>query len=582
VSRRVLLAAALLLAFAGTARAQQISIDRGLRAAGLWCFPLVTDAKTYVYLPASAHLAEDDAGKPQFSFVRYVVNAPASAGAEGGATITEAGGGGILHFLVLYETPQAAVDAAQAELRRILDNDEVRLRGPVVFQDGRYALVSSILNPAGGPPEKALLAAGRAPVLEGNRLALSFDLDPRQASLLLESFRMATPDVSLVFDMTFAGLTDAYDAQLTVDWSEVRQSAAFGAGGSIYFVSADVDTMFDDLRKNNAIKLRSSGSDSSMEALLETVYGKLLDLLFRTVEPDRIPEDQRGGLADALSAIIDPKSGPLSARRTTGFGAYVGYQLKDLKSSGVTVLDFNHRSSAERHSFIAFNIGDLHKRYGNNPEYFRPVNLSDPTFQQREVVVGVDGSLIADFGRYVNSVTVTLRKQHPSGRTTVRELVVDPAILARPQPDLRLVYGWDGDDDRLAWLRYEYRAAWSFKGGGSYQTGWTPAEAPMIELFAPFERRTVQVVGDRDTLLKKGVRAVVVQVEHPFFGGVRRQQMLIKTDRPLEEPEVEITLPANQFEYDYTITWQLDGGRRLTSRGKDGSGLVFIDEPPGV
>src|SRR6185295_15800167 len=152
-----------------------------------------------------------------------------------------------------------------------------------------------------------------------------------------------------------------------------------------------------------------------------------------------------------------------------------------------------------RHSFVAFNVGDLHQRYGTNPAYFRAVNLGDPTFQQREVTVGVDGALLADFGRYVNSVTVTLRKQHPSGKTTVRELVVDPGAFSRPQSDLRMVYGWDGDDDRLAWLRYEYRAVWSFKGGGSFQTGWTAAETPMIELFAPFERRTVHVVGDRDT-----------------------------------------------------------------------------------
>ena len=70
-----------------------------------------------------------------------------------------------------------------------------------------------------------------------------------QATLLLESFKMATPDVSIVFDMTFAGLTEAYQAHLTVDWSEVRESEAFSAGASIYFVSADVEKVFDDLRR---------------------------------------------------------------------------------------------------------------------------------------------------------------------------------------------------------------------------------------------------------------------------------------------------------------------------------------------
>ena len=47
--------------------------------------------------------------------------------------------------------------------------------------------------------------------------------------------QMRTPDISIVFDMTFTGLTEAYDADLTIDWAEVRKSQAFGAGGSVYF-----------------------------------------------------------------------------------------------------------------------------------------------------------------------------------------------------------------------------------------------------------------------------------------------------------------------------------------------------------
>ena len=67
--------------------------------------------------------------------------------------------------------------------------------------------------------KRHLLATGVAPVLEGNRIALSFDLDPAKATLLLKSFNMPTPDISLVFDMTFEGLNAAYDAELLIDWS---------------------------------------------------------------------------------------------------------------------------------------------------------------------------------------------------------------------------------------------------------------------------------------------------------------------------------------------------------------------------
>jgi hypothetical protein len=77
------------------------------------------------------------------------------------------------------------------------------------------------------------------------------------------------------------------------------------------------------------------------------------------------------------------------------------------------------------------------------------------------------------------------------------------------------------------------------------------------------------------------VRAVVVEVSYPFFGERRTQTVLVRPDQEAgEEPRLEITLPLGQQEYGYAITWQLDGGRRLTAKGMDSSGIVFVDEVP--
>jgi hypothetical protein len=161
----------------------------------------------------------------------------------------------------------------------------------------------------------------------------------------------------------------------------------------------------------------------------------------------------------------------------------------------------------------------------------------------------------------------------------VCELVLDREKLNGPAKLLRLIYGWDHDDDRLAWLNYDYRTRWSFKGGGTYQTPWTTTDAPMIDLFAPYLRHTVQIAGNYDTLKSKGVRAVIVQLEYSFFGERRRSQpIVIRPDRAVEEQKVEITLPQNHFDTDYTITWQFNDGRSVTTRGRDVSGLIFIDE----
>ena len=252
-----------------------------------------------------------------------------------------------------------------------------------------------------------------------------------------------------------------------------------------------------------------------------------------------------------------------------------------MRSSGVTTLNFNHRATVDRHSFITFNIGDLYTKYGKDTAFFRDVSLEDPTFRQREVQIGLDGALLPEFERYINGVTLTLRKQHENGQQTLRELVLDRQTVAKGLTGLRMVYGWNGDDDREAWLQYDYRTRWSFKGGGAYESGWTRASGPMIDLFTPYERHSVQIIGDREVLKKRQVRAVVVDVEYPFFGDRRRQSVVVRLDATGEDPRIDITLPLGQQEYDFVITWQLEGNRRLSSRGKDRSGLVFIDEVPG-
>ena len=80
-----------------------------------------------------------------------------------------------------------------------------------------------------------------------------------------------------------------------------------------------------------------------------------------------------------------------------------------------------------------------------------------------------------------------------------------------------MVYGYSGDNDRLAWLKYDYRTRWSFKGGGTYETDWTEADAPMIDVFAPYERRTVQLLGSAEALRARGEAGLLTHAEMSRF-----------------------------------------------------------------
>lgn len=567
-----------LILHANRAASQQIAIDRGIRAEDLWCFPLITDSTQYLYLPDRSMLGLDEKKQPQFSFIRYVT--PSATAATDGSSIVKAGGGGVLHFLVLYDTDEKKVAKAQERLREQMNNDEIKLRGPVVFKEGRYALVSSVINSETGNAEKKLMAIGAAPVLQGSRIALSFELDPERSTLLFESFKTTTPDVSIVFDMTFSGIMDAYNAKMTVDWAEVQKNEKIGGGANVYFVSAELEKIYEELRRTSAIKLEATGQDDKMQQIVDEAYAKVTDMMFRRAEPEQLPSAEQNGLSGLLGSLIgNSGNGAASSGRTFGFGAHFAYKRKDVKLSGFSVLNFNSRTATDRHHYITFNIGDFYKKYGSDENYFRTVSLYNPEFEMRQVHVGVDGQLLPEFDKMINSITVTLRKKHQNGSQTLREVTILKSSLS-DNKNLMMSYGSVGDLNRQDWLNYEYKAQYNFLGGKTYQTDWKEQNNSMINLFVPYVRKIVKVEADKDVLKTANVRAISVRITYPFLGEQKTLDLTVKPDDDLSQKYFDVTLPAGQYEYDYSIKWRLKDNTEKVFTGKNDTELLFIDAIP--
>lgn len=558
--------------------AQPVSVDRGVQAEGLWCFPLVNDSLTWLYLPDEGMLAMDDQKRPQFSLIRYV-DVQENPDADATNSISKAAGGALVHFLVTYGTDEKKIERAHDKLTSIFSNSRIKLKGPVIFQEGRYTLVSSILNPDTNEPEKKVLAVGSAPVLQGSRIALSFELDPIRSKLFLESLQMPTPDVSIVFDMTFTGLTDAYRAKITVNWAEMEKGNYLHTGGSLYFLSGEIEKAFEEMRRDGAVKIETEGEDDRMQQIVDAAYAKIVDMLFRKVEPAQEPAEQQDPITALLGDLFGGGKGAGGTGKLYGFSAFAVYKKKNISHSGTAELNFNSRSTVNRHYFITFNIGGFYKTYGENPDYIRTVSLSDPDFQQRDISVGVDGFLLPEFDKFINGVTVTLRKNHQGGSTTIRELKILKGTLDNGKP-LVMSYGSFGDTDRLAWLNYEYRAQFIFLGGRSWETGWRKQNAAMINLQTPYERRVVRLEADPDTLKAKNVRATTVKVEYPFFDGMKSMEKTVFPADDLSKMQFDLLLPEGQYAYKYTLRWRLKDGTEKVVKGETEMGILFIDAVP--
>lgn len=554
----------------------QLMLGAGQRVAGLQVYPTLTNPQEYRYLPSHARLATRENGEPIFSFVFYVSDSAENEveASSQVSSITEADGGAILHFQIEYNTDNEQIEDAQEALRQRMGDDELVIVGPVVFKDGKYSVISSVLNNE-GVRKTELLAQRSAPLLQGNRTALSFDLEPELANILLATFKTATPDISITFDMEFSGLTPAYNADMLIDWAKTQESIEGGAGVKIYVVSLEAEAAIEKAFQDGAIQLQVNGDDVAMESLLELAYSKAMDILYAPIEVAEVPDDQQGDLIGALVGLIDD-----SAESVLPVGVSGAFKYKSLRSEGQTRLNFNKRTNTQQHAMLTTNLGGLYHQYGNDPDFFRVESTRDRDFDKRQVYVLVDGALAPDIGHFVNAIEITLNKQHRNGEQTLRELVVNAASPDARQTLGPMTYNNINDGDSLDWLDYQYKTAWSFVGGGRFESDWQTSDAATINLSAAYHRLPVHIESNQQTLIDLGVRSVVVQVSTDFFGRTITERRSIRVPTETVAEPISLVLPAGEYEYRYVITWVFNNRERRTLSGIDDLGFIFLDEVP--
>ncbi len=260
--------------------AQQIIIDKPVKAGELTLFPGMEDPNSYYYLPDKLRLATDASGKPQFSFLRYVQNIRSGPDEEA----REGTGGGIVHAVVeLSVTPEQIAEARSA-LRSI--NGDGVIKGPVIYSSGTMTIVSSFTNTAGDLTEQ-VVGIGRAPLVDGQKAAVSMELTKKGAKILWESFQTPTPDMSFSLEMELEGYRAPKKAIIEANFEKIYSHHGFQLGasgnyGNIVF-GGEIDLAFDELRNDGAIKITNMGADEDMEKLIETAYNKLTTMMFQPI-----------------------------------------------------------------------------------------------------------------------------------------------------------------------------------------------------------------------------------------------------------------------------------------------------------
>lgn len=645
------------------ALAQQILLDQPLRAGELILFPDLNDPNVYYYVSDKPHLATGANGTPEFSFLRYVENVRSGADQP---DVREGEGGGIVHALVaLAVTPEQLRDA-QRELRRL--KPEAKIQGPVLFKSGRFGLVTSFKDPS-GKLSTQVVGLGSAPILDGEKAAVSIQLTKLGAKVLWESFNTPTPDISFSFEMNMTGFRSPKRALIEANFDQIYEHQAFAVGLASTYLAAEIKGAFDDLQRSGAIKVTQVGSDEKMENLITTAYNKIADIMFSplggtgTPSLDALTATAGGGTslldrattmlaknreearADAARASAATPSGTTppagGAQRPAGagpasppsgggqpaagggrpappaesgphispsareagvappsrtepaqataarnaskpastgpaFAIVAAYEMKRVRQRGTFRIDLNKYTTDELTLRFDQNIGDLRALHGDS-NHFREVNISnDPLYVQREVSAYLDGMNAQDFDQFVNFVSVRLRKKHARGTETTDEVRIDRANFNKQGNNFKLMYGWEGDNDRRRWMEYDYQTTWSFFGGKTVEQPWQTTNSGGIPLSPPYQRCSLDIQADPTALTTAGVRAVTVKVFYNLGGSELMKQLTLLPSKAQLSGRLDFMLPAGSYDYGYEVVWKLPGDRNATSGRKTGSDTVLL------
>jgi tetratricopeptide (TPR) repeat protein len=265
-AKKVFLGIFIVLAAALTSMAE-VALDEVVQAGRFVLYRDHADAHKYYYVPDAPRLAMKRDGTPEFTFIKY----------------TKTGGevnGGIVHFLVTWGYTSGELSSAESSLKAI--DPEARIAGPVPFKEGTFKVVSATAG-EGGLFSRRVVGEGKAPIMPGQKAAVSIALTEEGASLLWESFKNPTSDISVMFALKFTGVTPAFQAKLKVNWDKVytQHDIKLHAEGSIKVVKlqADVRAILEELRQKGAIQLEVVGENENMQKMLDAVYTHLLSLM---------------------------------------------------------------------------------------------------------------------------------------------------------------------------------------------------------------------------------------------------------------------------------------------------------------
>jgi hypothetical protein len=502
------------------------------------CFPTATSdpqktSKNYYYLPTNPHVSKHPDGLPKFSLIRFVSDKTKEAGGVEGA---------VLHFLVEY-----GLDSAQQQETAKLLQKQVKdavLKGAVPLEVGAegnsFNVISAVLGDKNMAP--TLITSGKAPVMEGQQVAVAARLDAYGATLLAKGFEQPTSQVSVVFDLKYVVKLPAYDVKVTIDYdkfhvveSEYSHSREKTSTSKRYWdpkwynvfnISTKTATTLTEKEQSMALDfLQENGvvtfdyvqhvPDADKEIVESGLHKIVLESFFDMQKRLGEPTEEELASEDETANKEQVAERRKEAAKHNSY-SYTVFQRKEVQRKSKQVLNLKKVMARYESYPMTGNIGAWYNDFKNDPKLVTEVNLDDPFFQRREMRFVIDNEAYDIFNEMVNYATIQVRVPRKDQRPFIDEMTIDRKYLETNGQTATLTYARMGDDAQT----YDYAVQWSLRGGNLYpaEPKWNKGELMAVTLAAPVRPRTLEAEADLEELGEMGVARVSVELQYNRFG----------------------------------------------------------------
>ena len=556
--------------------------------------PSRQDPKKYYYLPNKVKLATDEiTGKPKFSFTKYVTNTKSESEDK---DIKTGEGGGWVHFLMGLSVSKEEISNAETELQKIVSG--AKIVGPVIYKEGTVELIT---KSAATNEKFKVLGRGPAPILDGNFIAVGFALNTDDATILWETLKSSTPDISLNFNMALAGLNSPIGAKMEVNWDVLKKHRLMNLEVKVPILKAQISDMVRELRQSGSIKITTVGNSPLANQLINKVENKIMSICFSQNSTNNLTASQNDSLhpQGAINADSETPTENLDSANTSQTSDET-IESGEKKKKGISLSDFSMNATYQRTKFSnsgTFNYDlnsyeptIINEVFGGNIGKIRcndcltEVNTASNLYTQREIVAQLDGDAANNdnFGKYINNVTVKVRKKHGAGDITLDEVRIDRKNFNKTGNFFKMLYGWQkGDNDRRNWLNYDYQTSWNFFGGFTINEDWKPTNNQVISLIPPFNRSEINILAEKEPLLSANVRAVFVRIYYKMGETEYMKRAVINPKTEQITQIIEVLHAQNNLNYLYEMDWMLNDGSVIKSGRKVANNeILFADNLP--